>query len=107
LVSSDGTTYGATATFPATGGSLRVRLAATAAAGTYNSLNIALASGVTTHNITTTASGNVVNPKALTITGLSAASKVYNANTAVSVTGTPQYVGLENGETFSVTGSVT
>jgi hypothetical protein len=49
----------------------------------------------------------VVNPKALTITGLSAASKVYNANTAVSVTGTPQYVGLENGETFSVTGSVT
>jgi hypothetical protein len=107
LVSSDGTTYGATASFPAAGGSLRVRLAATAAAGTYNNQNIALTSGATTQNITTTASGNVVNQKALTITGLSAANRVYDATTNVSVTGTPQYVGLENGETFSVSGLVT
>jgi hypothetical protein len=62
-VSSDGTTYGSTATFNPTSGSasgtLRVRLAATAAvSGSYNSQNIVLSStGAANVNIATAASG--------------------------------------------------
>ena len=64
-VSSDGTTYGTTATFTQTGGSasgtLRIRLSATAASGNYNSQNIVLSStGATSVNITTASTGNTV-----------------------------------------------
>ncbi|NCY00003.1 MAG: hypothetical protein EBX35_15865, partial [Planctomycetia bacterium] len=112
-VSSDGTTYGPTATFTQSGGSasgtLRVRLAATAAVtGSYNSQNIALSStGATSVNIATAASGNAVSAKALTITGLSAAGKNWDNATTASVTGTPSYSGLANSDSFTVTGTVT
>ena len=111
-VSSDGTNYGSTATFGQSGGSasgtLRVRLAATAAAsGGYNSQNIVLAStGATSVNVTTPASGNSVSAKALTISGLTAVNKDVDGTTSATVTGTPLYVGLVNSENFSVTGSV-
>ena len=107
-VSSDGTTYGATATFTQSGGtasgSLRVRLAASAGvSGSYNSLNIALTStGATTVNIATSSSGNAVSRKALTIT---AADQTVNYGTAVStVTGNGSYTptGFVNGDTSSV-----
>jgi hypothetical protein len=112
-VSSDGTTYGSTATFGQSGGSasgtLRVRLAATAAvAGSYNSQNIVLAStGATSVIVTTAGSGNSVSPQVLTISGLTAVNKDVDGTTTVNVTGTPSYVGLVNSENFSVTGSVT
>lgn len=48
-----------------------------------------------------------VNRKEISITGLSAASKVYDQNTSVVVTGTPVYSGLANGDNFAVTGTVT
>ena len=73
-VSSDGTTYGSTATFTTTAGSasgtLRVRLAATASAsGSYNSQNIVLSStGANSINIVTTSSGNAVNKATPTAT---------------------------------------
>lgn len=109
-VSSDGTNYGTTATFTQSGGSasgtLRIRLAANAAVGTYNSKSIALTStGATTVNITTPASGNTMSAKALTITGLSGVSREYNGTTTVSLNGTPTYSGLVNSESFSVTGT--
>jgi hypothetical protein len=111
-VSSDGTTYGGTATFVQSSGSasgtLRVRLAANAlvSAG-YNSQSIVLAStGATSVNVTTAASGNSVSAKALTISGLTAANKDVDGTTSATVTGTPLYVGLVNSENFSVTGSV-
>jgi len=112
-VSNDGTTYGSTATFTQSSGSasgtLRVRLAANAAVtGTYNSQNIVLSStGASSVNIATSASGNAVTAKVLTITGLTASNKTYDGLTTVSVTGTPAYSGLVNSESFSVTGSVT
>jgi hypothetical protein len=90
-VSSDGTTYGTTATFTQSSGtasgSLRIRLSATATvAGSYNSQNIVLSStGATSVNITTTASGNSVTPKALTITGITANNKIYNGTTAATL----------------------
>lgn len=109
-VSSDGTNYSTTATFTQSGGSasgtLRIRLAANAAVGTYNSKIIALSStGATTVNITTPSSGNAMSAKALTITGLSGVSREYNGTTTASLNGTPAYSGLVNSESFSVTGT--
>jgi len=112
-VSSDGTNYGPSATFTQSSGSasgtLRVRLAATAGvSGSYNSQAISLAStDAATRNITTAASGNAVSTKALTITELTAQNKNWDGTTTASVTGTPAYSGLANGETFSVTDAVT
>ena len=110
-VSSDGTTYGITATFLQSGGSvdgtLYVRLAATApVSGAYDSQNIVLSSGAINVNVTTAASGNSVAAKALTISGLTAANKDFDGTTAVTVSGTPTFVGLANGEVYSVSGSV-
>lgn len=109
-VSSDGTTYGATATFTQSGGSasgtLYIRLSATATVGSYNSQNIVLTStGATNVILTTTASGNSVNAAAITITGLTAGNKTYDGGTSVSVTGSASYAGLKNGETFSIVGN--
>ena len=68
-VSSDGTTYGATATYARSlidftaSGTVYIRLKATAAvSGTYNSQNIVLSTSGATANITTAASGNTVSP---------------------------------------------
>ena len=44
---------------------------------------------------------------ALTITGLTASDKNFDGNTTVSVSGTPAFSGLVNGESFTVSGSVT
>lgn len=82
-----------------------VRLAATTAAGSYSG-NISVSStGATTQTLAVAAS--TVNPATLTIVGLSALNKVYDRTTDVTVTGTPQYDGLVNGENFAVTGAVT
>lgn len=88
-------------TVPST--TIYVRLAATTAVGTYSG-NITLVSGATNSSIATASS--VVSAKALTITGLSATDKIYDRTTTVSVTGTPAYSGLVNGESFTVSGSV-
>lgn len=112
-VSPDGTTYGSTATFTqsdgSASGSLRIRLAATAAvSGIYNSQNIVLSSaGATSVNIVTAASGNSVATKGLTLTGLTGSNKTYDGATTASFTGTPAYSGMENGESFTVTGTPT
>ena len=86
-VSSDGTTYGSTATFTQSGGgasgTLRIRLTATAGvSGSYNSQNIVLSStGASSINITSASSGNAVAQKALAITTATVASKVYDRST--------------------------
>jgi hypothetical protein len=46
-----------------------------------------------------------ITQQGLTISGLSAANKEYNGNTNVDVSGTATYVGLQNGESFSIAGS--
>jgi len=84
--------------------SIDVRLAASTAVGTYSG-NIALSStGATTVNVATVSS--TVSTKTLTITNLSASDKLYDGLTTVTVSGTPAYSGLENSESFSVTGTV-
>jgi len=91
-VSSDGTTYDSTATIlKNANGTLSVRLASNAAvAGTYNSVDIVLSSpGAANRTITTTATGNIVTPKSITITGVTASDKEYDrTNVAVLSGGT-------------------
>jgi uncharacterized repeat protein (TIGR02543 family) len=80
-----------------------VRLAATTAVGSYSG-NISVAStGATTQNVATVSS--TVSTKSLTITGLTGNNKVYDATTVATLSGTPAYSGLQNGETFSVSGA--
>jgi hypothetical protein len=111
-VSSDGTTYGSTATFLRSGGSvsgsLRVRLAAAApVSGLYDSQKIVLSTpGASNAIVTTAASGNSVAAKGLTISGLTAANKDFDGTTVATVSGTPTFVGLVNGETYPESGSV-
>lgn len=89
-VSSDGTSYGSAATFtPASGtasGSLRIRLAATAAvSGSYDSQNIVLTStGATAVNITTASSGNLVSKATPTITTAPTGSGITSGQTLAS-----------------------
>jgi hypothetical protein len=110
-VSTDSTNYSDSVKYLGTLASARlsIRLKATAPVnGTYNSNLIVLSSaGVPNDTITTAASGNIVNAKALTISGLTAADKNYDGNTSVSVTGTAAYTGLVNAESFTPTETVT
>jgi autotransporter-associated beta strand protein len=64
-------------------------------------------SGADAANYTLTGfTGSVVITEApLTITGISASNKVYDGNATASLTGTAAYNGLQNGESFSVSGS--
>ncbi|OYV04892.1 MAG: hypothetical protein CFE26_14460, partial [Verrucomicrobiales bacterium VVV1] len=70
-VSTDGTTYGPTATFTQTSGSasgtLYVRLSAAAAAGNYDSavISVTSAGAIIPQSIVTTSSGNTVSPASL------------------------------------------
>ena len=110
-VSFNGTSWNSTATLTQTAGAvsgtLSIRLAATATvSGNYNSKNIILSStGATSVNITSAASGNVVSPLALTISGLSGVSKIYDGSTSAAATGTAAYSGLVNGDSFTVSGT--
>lgn len=81
-----------------------VRLAATANAGSYAGLVSGASSGATTAQFNLASSQ--VATVALTISGLSAENKIYDRTNTVSVMGTPVYVGLVNGESFAVLGSV-
>ena len=99
--------FGATATLTASGGSLSnanvwVRLKSTSAVGTYNQ-NITFGGGGVT-GITIACSGTVTTAP-LAITGVAANNKIYDGLTTATLSGTAAYVGLQNGESFSVTGT--
>ena len=99
--------FGSSATLTAASGNLSaanvwVRLKATSAVGTYNE-NITFGGGGVT-GITIACSGTVTTAP-LTITGVTANNKSYNGLTTATLSGTAAYSGLQNGETFSVTGT--
>jgi len=112
-ISLDDSTYSAGLVFSQSGGSaggtLYVRLAATAAVTTYNSVPAVTLTSTDASDfvLNTPSSGNSVDAKALTITGLTGVNKTYDGTTVADFTGTPEYSGLENGETFSVSGTGT
>jgi hypothetical protein len=108
-ISTNNSTWTTNATAVNTNTTVWVRTAATRAAGTNNSTAVVTlaSSGATNTNVTTSASGNVVSQKGLTITGLTAADKNWDGTTTASVTGTPAFSGLANSESFAVAGTVT
>jgi hypothetical protein len=105
-VSTDNSTFSSSVSVTS-GTTVYVRFTAVQNAGTYD-LTVAVEltySGATNASITTSASGNVVSQKSLSISGLTGANKEYDGTTAATFTGTASYVGLVNGETFSVSGT--
>jgi len=111
-VSSNGTTYGSTASFVPTSntvnGTLYVRLAASAAVGNYNNVSISLTStNATSRTVATTGSGNTISTKNLTISGVSADNKTYDNTNAATLSGTPTLVGIVGSDVVSLTGTPT
>jgi len=103
-----GSGYGASLTLTATAGAVAntpvyVRLAAATGAGTSSGNVTVSGGGATSETVAIPAS--TVAPKALTITGLSGVSREYDGSNVATLSGTPAYNGLENGETFSVSGT--
>jgi autotransporter-associated beta strand protein len=89
-ISSDGVTYGATATFAQSGGvasgTLYVRCKNNAPAGIYDSQNVVLTSaGAPPVNVATAASGNTVGQKALTVAGVTAQNKAFDGTVAATL----------------------
>jgi uncharacterized repeat protein (TIGR02543 family) len=82
---------------------INVRLAATTAVGTYAGTIVLTSTGATSVNVSTVSSA--VSPVVLTLSGLTGTNKEYDGTTAATFTGTASYVGLVNGETFSVAGT--
>ncbi len=107
-VSFDGSTFASTATLTqgdgSASGTLSIRIAATAlATGSYDAANISLAStGATTRNIITAASGNMVSPLSVTVTGAAVTSKPYDGSTTATITGAT-VEGAVNGDVLTVT----
>ncbi len=110
-VSSDGSAFGTTATFTQSGGTasgtLYVRFTTNApASANYNSANIILTSfGVPTVLVATTASGNTVTAKALTVASAAAQNKLFDGTVAAVITGTLN--GVTNGDTVTLIGTGT
>jgi hypothetical protein len=96
-------TVGATGTIASTPVYVRLLGTATVAGSPYSGNVVLTSTGATTVNVATAASSVTAAP--LTITGLTGTNKVYNGNTAASVTGTAAYSGLVNGDNPAVAGS--
>ena len=105
-VSTDNSSFGSSVSI-SSGTTVYVRFSATQAAGTYNNATVVVLSstGATSQNVTTSASGNAVSQKGLTITGISISNKTYDGNSTATISGAAAYSGLVNGESFSVTGT--
>lgn len=84
------------------GTTIYARLQATAPVGTYSG-NITCNSAGSAGAILATVESSVAK-KQLTISGLVGLDKEYDATNSAGVTGTPTYLGLVNGDVFSVTG---
>jgi len=107
---SPGSGFGTSLTLTQSGGvvsatTIYVRLAATTNAGTYSGNIVLSSNGATNVNVATVSS--TVNPATLTVTGLSAAGKTYDGNTTVLASGTAAFSGLQNGDSFTPSGSLT
>ncbi len=68
-------------------------------------LSSATGTGLSNYSISYVNGSLTVLPAALTISGITASNKIYDGTTAVTINGTPFYIGLQNSESFSVVGS--
>ena len=94
---------GASGTIASTPVYVRLKATATVAGSPYSGDIECSSTSATTKTVATVSS--TVSPAPLTITGLTGTSKEYDGLTTASFTGTPDYSGLVNGESGSVTGS--
>jgi phosphotransferase system IIA component len=103
----EGSGYGSSTTITASGTlastTVFVRLAAATAPGSYSG-NISIAGGGATSQSVAIASSTVA-AKALTVTGLTGTSKVYNRSTAASASGTAALSGVVGADAVTLTGS--
>ncbi|MCX8495628.1 MAG: YDG domain-containing protein [Akkermansiaceae bacterium] len=114
VATTSGGSFGGSVVLTASSGSVSsttvyARLKATASVtGSYNSVNFTVTGGgASQSNVATTSSGNGVTAKALTITGLTASPKVYDAGLTASVTGNATYSSLANSDSFTPSDVVT
>ena len=84
---------------------VRLKADATVAGSPYSGNIVLSSTGATSANVATISS--TVSPKNLSITGISADNKTYDGTVTASLSGIPAYIGLENSETFSVSGTST
>ena len=98
-------TVGAAGTIAATTVFVRLPATATVAGSPYSGNVVLSSSGATSVNVATVSS--TVTAKGLTITGITANNKIYNGNATATLAGTAVYNGLENSESFTVTGTPT
>jgi hypothetical protein len=104
----EGSGYGSSTTLTAASGTVAsttvyVRLAAATAPGSYSG-NISIAGGGATQQTIAVPSSTVA-AKALTVTGLTGTSKVYNRSTAASASGTAALSGVVGADAVSLSGS--
>lgn len=107
--SAAGGPYTASLTLPQTGGTVAatgvyIRLKASDIPGTYSGNTVVTSVGAASVNVTMDPN-NIVSQKVLTLSGVTANNKVYNANTLATVTGTPSLVGVINSDVVSLTGT--
>ena len=98
LVNSESFSVSGTPTATFTSANVGTAIAVTIDGFTVPSANYSITQPSVTANITAVA---------LTITGLSANDKTYDRTTTATLSGTPAYSGLVNGEVFTVTGTPT
>ena len=96
-------TVGAAGTIASTAVYIRLKPTATVAGSPYSGNIVLSSSGASNVNVATVSSS--VTAKGLTITGIAGVNKVYDRTTTATLSGTPAYSGLENSESFSVTGT--
>ncbi|MGV4414281.1 YDG domain-containing protein [Chryseobacterium sp. T1] len=106
LSTTSGGTYASALSLPIAAGSVSspvyVRLTSTTNAGNYNG-NITLTDGATSATIAIPSS--TVSPKALTISGLTAANKIYDGDTSATLVGSAALVGIVNSDAVILSGS--
>ncbi|WP_304065242.1 FG-GAP-like repeat-containing protein [Pedobacter glucosidilyticus] len=108
-VSADNTTFTSTLTVGTTGTinstPVYIRLAANTPAGNYIG-NIALSS-LNADSVKIATISSTVNPKTLTVTGISIAQKVYDRTTAATITGTASLNGIVGSDNVTIGGTAT
>jgi hypothetical protein len=107
-ISTNNSIWTTNATAVNTNTTMYVRTAAIRVAGTNNGTAVVTLSGGGASNsvsVTTSASGNVVSPAVLTISGISISNKVYDGTNTATITGTATYTGLTNSDNFTVSGT--
>ncbi|TRV27898.1 MAG: hypothetical protein EWV88_04065, partial [Microcystis wesenbergii Mw_MB_S_20031200_S109D] len=104
---SSGTGYSSSVSFGSAGTiastTLYLRIASTTAVGAYSGNVVLTSTGAADVNVVTVAS--TVSPKELTITGLTANSKVFDGNTDATLSGTAVLNGVVNGDVVVLGGS--